>query len=294
MTSQTAARQGRCRGTMVVGCEPWFLSAGAALLSLVLWSTAPADDLHISAAVKLHDGTLVVLHRSQADARDLLIHFHGAVETVRQAHLRTGSTAVLAVVNVPGLSSAYSQPISGDATLFERILRHAWEVSRPEGVPATDPHWRRVTLSSFSAGYGAVREILKTPEHFARVDAVIAADSIYAGLGEGAAQRQVNPVHMQDFLRFARLAGEGRKMFVLSHSSQPTPYASTTETADYLLRELGIERRPDGSLSTDELRQSSRASRGRFVVLGFEGLDAPAHLQHLRRIDLFWKMAEEE
>ncbi len=267
----------------------------AAVLLLVAPLRGSADeDPHVSAAIKLHNGTLVVLHRSQADARDLLVHFHGAVETLRQAHLRTGSTAVLAVVNFPGLSSAYSQPIANDPELFERILRRAWDVSRPEGSAASDPHWRRVTLSCFSAGYGAVREILKTPEHFARVDAIVAADSIYAGLVEGAAERQVNPVQMQDYLRFARLAGEGRKTFVLAHSSQPTLYASTTETTDYLLRELGIARQPDGSLSTDELRQSSRASRGRFVVLGFEGNDAQAHLQHLRRIDLFWKMAAGE
>ena len=35
-------------------------------------------------------------------------------------------------------------------------------------------------MSSFSAGYGAVREILKTGSYRDRVDGVLAADSLYA------------------------------------------------------------------------------------------------------------------
>lgn len=264
-----------------------------ALLLMAAAGAARADDLHVSAPVKIETGSLVVLHRPGEASGELLIHFHGAVGTLRQAHRRTGSNAVLAVVNFPGLSSAYSRPIAGDAGLFGEILRQAWRVSRPE-ESAADPQWRRVTLSCFSAGYGAVREILKTPENSARVDAIVAADSIYAGLVEGGTGREVDPLQMQDFLEFARLAGEGRKTFIISHSSQATPYASTTETADYLLRELEIERRPDGQLSTDGLRQSSRASRGRFIVLGFAGSAAEDHLQHLRRIDLIWKVGQAE
>lgn len=265
----------------------WVASMLPALVSGV---AAPADDLQVSHPVKLHQGTLVVLHRPQRESSELLVHFHGAVETVRQAHLRTDSAAVLAVVNFPGLSSAYAQPFASDADLFDRILRHACEVSRPPEPEATDPQWRRVTLSCFSAGYGAVREILKTPAHFARVDAIVAADSIYAGLAPPSRERRVDPALMQDFLRFARLAGEGRKTFVISHSSQPTPYASTTETADYLLRELGLERRAEGTLTTEALRQTSCAACGRFLVLGFAGTEAQDHLEHLRRIDLFWKL----
>jgi len=150
-----------------------------------------------------------------------------------------------------------------------------------------------VTLSSFSAGYGSIREILSQPRNFDRVSAIVTADSIYAGLVAGsiagAPERIVSQVNMQDFLRFATLASRGEKKFVLSHSSQPTSYASTTETADYLLHSLSMSRTSDTDSKSGALQSVSQATRGRFTVLGFAGESAEDHLQHLRNIDLFWQ-----
>mgnify|MGYP002624717890 CR=1 FL=1 len=249
----------------------------------------PAHASPFSPPLKIQNGSLVIIHRPDSESRELLIHFHGAAATVRDAHARLELPAVLAVVNFPGLSSAYSQPVARDPQLFDQILRHAWESSRGEGRDPSEPEWERVTLSSFSAGYGAVREILKTPANFERIDAIVAADSIYASLVAEEPERKVDPDQMRDFLRFARLACDGRKSFVISHSSQPTPYASTTDTADHLLRELGLERQPAAPLADEDFYPTTRAARGRFLVLGYAGREADDHLRHLRRIDRIWQ-----
>ena len=107
------------------------------------------------------------------------------------------------------------------------------------------------------------------------------------------AQRKVDDELMSGFLRFARLASEGRKRFVLSHSRQiPEGYASTTETADYLLGKLrGMRAAAKPGEWPGGLRLLTRFSREKFEVLGFDG-DAPEdHMRHLRAIAAFLERA---
>jgi len=248
---------------------------------------ADAQVLECTAATSIDNGTMVICWKKPIAARHLLIHFHGAPETVQQAFARSGLDAVLVVINFPGLSTAYSRPFATDHQLFQQILDRA-ATARADARHASETHWERITVSSFSAGYGAVREILKTPTYFDQIDALVAADSIYAGLRPEHSARQVEDAHMKDFLRFAALAAKGKKTFIISHSAQATPYASTTETADYLLRALDLTRVPETTVRTESIRPSSHASRGRFLVLGCEGDSGPDHMQHLRHIDLFW------
>ena len=220
----------------------------------------------------------------------LLIHFHGARKTTQKAFARSQLNAVMVIVNFPGLSSAYSKPFSDDARLFQHILDRAKQ-ALPEEEVSDSFQWERISLSSFSAGYGAVREILKTPRYFRRINDIVAADSIYAGL-EGTKEirpaRRVAESNMRDFLKFATLAVDGEKRFTISHSSQPTPYASTTETADYLLQSLNIKRSETSAENTRVLTQKTHASKGQFTVMGFAGLTGEAHLNHLHHIDVFW------
>lgn len=260
---------------------------------------AAASPIDISAPQPVGKGTAVVLRaggpadlgRSTAPS-DLLIHFHGAIETIRGAMERAGTTATVVVVNQPGLSAAYATPFRDDPDLFTRLLAEPARVAA-DGIAAPATRWRRVTLSCFSAGYGAVREILKTEQGFDHVDALVAADSIYAGIDEAAGTgRQVDARDMAAFLAFAEAAAAGRKAFVISHSAQPTPYASTTETADYLIGRLGLERTPVEQRSDEEFAQASRARHGSFEVQGFTGASGPAHLFHLRSIDRWWRAAE--
>lgn len=246
------------------------------------------SDLKTAPSTKMANGTVTVIWADDADHSRLLIHFHGAPETVKQAFARSELKAVLVVVNFSGLSSAYSKPFVEDRQLFDKIQEQARDVTT-EASTKKHETWQHVTVSSFSAGYGAIREILKSPSHFDQIDAIVTADSIYAGLQREQPDRKVDESNMHDFLRFASLAADGKKSFILSHSSQPTSYASTTETADYLLQSLNIERLTDTSLSSDSLVQSSRAERGKFLVLGFEGTSGQEHMQHLRHIELLWK-----
>lgn len=219
---------------------------------------------------------------------DVVLHLHGATTVVEPALVQSGWPAVLVTFNRKGLSSVYAGPFS-DATLLNRLLESTRAaLARLEVAP--EPKLGRLVVSSFSAGFGGVRALLKVPEHFDRIDGLIMADSIYCGYVGDPTRHQADPALMDGFRRFAEQAAAGRKSFLLTHSAQvPEGYASTTETADYLLHALDATPQPASREWAPGWTQTRVATKGRFTVLGFAGAGPEDHLVHLRRITLLWK-----
>jgi hypothetical protein len=227
-------------------------------------------------------------YRPDEGAVNVVLHLHGAASVVEPALVATGWRAVLVEFNRPGLSSVYTKPFS-DRALFPRLLDGALKAVADLGL-AEKPRLGRVTVSSFSAGFGGVRELLKDPEHFARIDALVMADSLYAGYEGDPASRRVDPRLMDGFRRFATAAAEGKKSFLLTHSAQvPEGYASTTETADDLIRAVGGAPESVREDWGDGWTMTRRMAKGRFRVLGFSGAEAADHMRHLRGIAKVWK-----
>ncbi|MBL9212085.1 MAG: hypothetical protein JNL92_16625 [Opitutaceae bacterium] len=214
----------------------------------------------------------------------LWLHLHGAPNVVEAQFTASGARGVLVNVTLPGLSKIYADHFADDTRFAALLAATTDAVQRTHPLPAR--RLARVVVSSFSAGFGGVRQLLRQPAALARIDALVMADSIYCGYTGDPARRQVDPDLMAGFLRFAREAAEGRKQFVLSHSRQvPDGYASTTETADYLLSQLDLAR---ASAATETwpggLRPLTHARRGGFLVLGFDGEAPDDHMNHLRQL----------
>jgi hypothetical protein len=135
-----------------------------------------------------------------------------------------------------------------------------------------------IVVSSFSAGYGAVREILKDRANWDRIDALVLADSLHSDL-------KIDSEHMRPIVDFAREAVAGRKRMLVTHSEVfPGTFASTTQTADYLLEQLGLKRRAVLKWGPLGMQQVSEARAGRFEMLGFAGNTAPDHIDHLHAL----------
>jgi len=83
------------------------------------------------------------------------------------------------------------------------------------------------------------------------------------------------------FVRFAADAVAGEKQMWVTHSEVfPGTYASTTETADYLLAQLGLTRRVVLREGPIGMQQLSEVEQGGFHLAGFAGNSAPDHLDH--------------
>ena len=221
-------------------------------------------------------------------AIDLVLHLHGASSVLEPALVESRWPAVLIAFNRKGLSRVYAEPFS-DATLFTRLVDSARSALEDHKV-SDAPKIGRIVVSSFSAGFGGVRALLEVPEHFARIDGLIMADSIYCGYTGDPKNHKVDPSLMDGFRRFALEASAGRKTFLVTHSALvPEGYASTAETADFLIDAVGGTANPLKVEWAKGWTQTRDFSKGHFVVLGFAGTEGADHMSHLRQIRLLWK-----
>jgi hypothetical protein len=213
------------------------------------------------------------------DVSDVLVHFHGDSQVVYNNALYAKLNSIIVTVNYSGLSSAYTTPFMNTA-LFGQILNEALTRVRQESDIPDNLTWDKLGVSSFSAGYGAVREILKSSTYRNDIDALLAADSLYAGTaGDGTPLDS----QMADYKTFANLAKNGSKTFLFSHSQVPTfTYETTGECGDELMQYLGISSSAYNVNGLGTLNFYRRAQTGSFKLWGALGTDGDSHLEHLR------------
>jgi len=255
-------------------------------LGIALAPEAPAFDEKLDTPRRLvtTNGRVVSLPngcRTVEEPYDLVLHFHGAPTAVEPVFERSNIDGVLAILNLGTGSGRYDSAFQ-PAGALEAAVARVQAVVR-DLCPGASNGVRRIALSAWSAGYGAVFRILDRPEGAARVDAVLLADGLHAGFEYGAKrERRVSVDQMAPFMAFADEAVGRRKLFAVTHSAITTPYASTTETADFLLSQVGAERRPvvEAPIRSG-MAAGSRADAGDFHVTGFPGGNEAAHCDHL-------------
>jgi hypothetical protein len=219
------------------------------------------------------------------ESADLLVHFHGNPQTYWNNAKYAKLNSVIVTVNYSGLSSAYQTPFSNSA-LFQSIVNEALTRVRLEVDIPDSLQWDKLGVSSFSAGYAAVREILKSSAYRNDIDALLAADSIHASTSS--VDQTPLDSQMADFKTFATLAKNGSKTFIVSHSQVPTSgYESTTETANELLQHMGLTAPAINQAGLGTLVYNRHAESGNFEVWGATGSDAAAHSKHLQYIGDF-------
>ena len=214
---------------------------------------------------------------------DLVVHFHGAAWLPKQAVAGLDIPMVVAVVNLGAGSGLYDRSFSDPAAFDSLLSGVAREVSPGTGKR---PRITRVTLVGFSAGHGAIRAIIREPRHFTRVDGILLLDGMHTSyVPEGsllATGATLDTTNLVAFANFARAATKGEKRFVVTHSEIfPGTFASTTETADWLLKALGLRRTPVLTWGHRGMQQLSEVISGRFELLGYAGNSGPDHIDHL-------------
>jgi hypothetical protein len=212
----------------------------------------------------------------------VLLFFHGGTWLPEAAAARNRMAAI--AIQAGSGSSSYTR-LFEDPKRFQSLLE---EAESQAGV-----RFGSVTLGGWSAGCGAVRQILKTPESYARVSAVLLIDGIHTDYVDGKPgplESTLSPGNLQIWLQLGRDAIAGRKRAIVTHSEIfPGTYASTTETADYLVGQLGLKLRAVLKWGPMGSQQLSEARAGRFRLLGFAGNSAPDHVDQLHSLPVFLK-----
>jgi hypothetical protein len=213
---------------------------------------------------------------------DVVVHFHGAAWLPQQAVAELGAPAVAAVVNLGSGSGIYDRTYR-DPAAFDSLLA---VVTRAAAEGTTRPvRIRRLTLTAYSSGHGAVRAILREPRHAAAVQAVLLLDGLHTSyVPEGrvlADGGTLDTTNLTALASYARAAMRRESRFLVTHSEIfPGTFASTTETADWLLDAIGVRRRPILRWGPRGLQQLSEARAGQFLLRGYAGNSAPDHIDH--------------
>ena len=224
--------------------------------------------LYIPSDLTTHDGTF-----------DVVIHFHGAPETVEPRYDDAGLNAVLYTLNL-GIGSGAYETMFQDAKALDRTIAEIETVVRARVPSLAHARVGRVALSAWSAGYGAVVHVLSFPQAAERVDAVLLADGMHTGFVPGT--KRANPLSMAPYFAFGQRAVAGEKLMAVTHSEIETPtYASTTRTAHELAQELALPSLEPLTPISPKLVMNERAERGDMHIFGFRGNDKSAHCQHL-------------
>lgn len=219
----------------------------------------------------------------------LVIHFLGAPFVPELAVSKLGANHAVAVVSIGSGSGIYDRTFSDPAAYDSLLAAIKREASAALGTPIV---LGTITLSGFSAGHGAIRAILRDSTHFAQVDAVLLLDGMHTSyVPEGVVVEKggtLDPHNLDAWVRFGRAAMRGEKRFLVTHSEIfPGTFASTTETADYLVRTLGIARKAVLRWGPGGMQQLSDARGGRLHIMGFAGNTAPDHIDQFQGMPEF-------
>jgi hypothetical protein len=203
-------------------------------------------------------------------AVDVIVQFHGA-PFVEDEWQKRAIPAVIVSVHLSGYGATQYRDMFASRDRFRGLLDGA--LARVGGT-----HVRRLALVSWSAGYGAVQNVLSDPDTYAMTDTVGLFDGMHVDYKEGLP----DGANIAVFEHFARDAVAGTKQMILTHSSvTPFTYASTTETTTMLLFSLGIPRVQETRTNLRGMVEYYHADEGGLHVRGFRGEGLRDHIDQV-------------
>jgi hypothetical protein len=176
---------------------------------------------------------------SDDGAFDLVIHLNAQPGVVLQSIAGAGVNALVVVVNLERGDKYHKR--FADPGAYMALLEAVRTQAEKRGLRAAS--LRRVALSAFGAGSGALTRILGVEKNLDTVDAVIVLEGIQVRWVNEKRER-VDPNEIAPYVRFAHLAAEGKKLFCITHgqSGGDEDRAPAHAAADAILEDVAAKR----------------------------------------------------
>lgn len=210
----------------------------------------------------------------------LWAHFHSAAWYIVSEYQRGNNHDLLLVFNLGQGSSTYEKPFK-DKVIFQKWVEAVEQ--------ATNAKVSDLNFSSFSAGYGAVRALIKDPFVLGHLRTVILGDSMYGGLEPNQPQRIPAKADVDCWLPLVTRAIEGKTSVIMTTSQITPPYAGTWEVAKALVARTGgvMQDVRFGDIPASTIygqRLLHRYDKGKWHVWSYAGETPEAHMTHARRL----------
>lgn len=214
----------------------------------------------------------------------VLLHFHGAAWIPQQAAESQGRPLVVVSLSLGSGSGIYDRTFRAPGMTDSLMARTQATV---DSLAGRRVDVNRVYLTGFSAGHGAIRVMLRDSAWMHRVNGVLLMDGMHTSyvpegvpLASGGALDSLNLLALTAYARRAARGDADTRMVVTHSEIFPGTFASTTETAAWMLQSLGMAEQPVLKWGPRGLQQIGEAKRGRLLVMGFAGNSAPDHSDH--------------
>jgi hypothetical protein len=124
-------------------------------------------------------------------------------------------------------------------------------------------HVGKLGLASFSGGYDAVYHILKQKS---QINYPLSYMGVFDGMHHGGAGKPDEKA-METWGQEAEEAAKGGTQFVIAHSAIKPGYCSSTDSSNWLVNKLGIQRKPVTEWNGVGRKPESIAQKGNFQVI---------------------------
>lgn len=218
-----------------------------------------------------------------AKSIDLWAHFHSADWYVISEYQRTDFHDPLLIFNLGQGSTVYGKPFV-DKGVFDKWIKETLKL-----VPGSPTEVKALHLTSFSAGYGAVRNIIQDEPIRKLLKTVILGDSFYGSLETTEPERKVLPAHVEIWQPLVDQALSGNTTVIIT-TSQITPetYAGTWEVSKAVAEKNSVPSIPinqSGPAESDPTQPLLRRfEKGRLYIWNYAGETPIAHMTHARRL----------
>ena len=218
----------------------------------------------------------------------LLFFFHGG-DWIPEIAARNQHNMVVVPIQAGAGSGTY-EGLFRDPARFRNLIG---EAEAKSGLK-----FGEIDLGGWSAGCGAVRKILSDSAAYDRVSRVLCLDGVHAGYAggkPGPVESELDTTNLEVWLRLARDAIAGKKRLLITHTEIfPGTFASTTETADWLLHQCGLAAQPVVRWGPMKTQILSETRSGGLLVVGFAGNSAPDHVDQLNSLPEFLTWLEKK
>lgn len=176
---------------------------------------------------------------------------------------QSSTNAIVITADAGGAGGGPSRQAYGNAGFVNRVVASIIAQLKTK-LGRDDIKLGRLGLAGWSGGYAPIHAILEQKGSLVKQPDYV---GIFDGMHHGP-KGKPNDKAMETYLDEARQAADGGTEFVVTHSAvNPGSYTSSTDTSNWLVQRMGIQRQPVPDWAGSGVHPASVAQSGNFKVV---------------------------